>query len=363
LAALQIINDGISNDSVDKQSSDSKFSSFGPTSFSGVYNVKDYQIFNSTLGRLVPTYDKAMSNLLGSKPVDGLRLSQTTWSKSENLLRNSSQVLASAEHYLSATGALLQDLEGEGIAEIKSLLLQLDKALGTSQILVSGALANLTLSKRSEILDKSVSVNIRLNDGKRTIASSSSGYQPTPTFSAKRERLIVANSMPILLKHLMLRSLVLRVLRSLALCPRSLPPHTLSTAQEGRELPLPSIPVGGRLSQFSTQWEKRTSDPWVLSIIWGGRLELQFKQLPPLSESPIPFSVSSDPHKRLRLSEEVSVLLQKAAIEQVPTSSLGPGFYSHLLLVPKKKGGMRPVIDLSNLPCGPPFQNGDQQVH
>jgi hypothetical protein len=66
-----------------------------------------------------------MSNLLGSKPVDDLRLSQATWSKSKNLLRNSSQVLASAEHYLSATGALLQDLEGEGIAEIKSLLLQL----------------------------------------------------------------------------------------------------------------------------------------------------------------------------------------------------------------------------------------------
>jgi hypothetical protein len=93
-----------------------------------------------------------MSNLLGSKPVDGLRLPQSTWSKSENLLRISSQVLASAEHYLSAIGAHLQDLEGEAIAEIKSLLLQLDKAI------VSGALANFTLSKRSEILDKS-SVN------------------------------------------------------------------------------------------------------------------------------------------------------------------------------------------------------------
>jgi hypothetical protein len=50
------------------KSSGSKFSSFGPTPFPGVYNVKDYQIFNSTLGRLVPTCDKAMSNLLGSKP-------------------------------------------------------------------------------------------------------------------------------------------------------------------------------------------------------------------------------------------------------------------------------------------------------
>ena len=168
-----------------------------------------------------------MSNLLGSKPVDGLRLSQATWSKSENLLCNSSQILVSAEHYLSATGAILQDLEGKGIAEIKSLLLQLDKALGASQVLVSGALANFTLSKRSEILDKSsvnetlkdslmkspltdkifglslqkvqeevskapqsVSVNVRLNDGKRTIASSSSGYQPTPTFSAKRRKVV-----------------------------------------------------------------------------------------------------------------------------------------------------------------------------
>jgi putative NADH-flavin reductase len=103
-----------------------------------------------------------MSNLLGSKPVDGLRLSQATWSMSDNLPRKSSQVLASAEHYLSATG-VLQDLEGECIAEIKSLVLQLDKALGTSQVLVSGALANLTLSKKSEILDKS-SVNETFKD-------------------------------------------------------------------------------------------------------------------------------------------------------------------------------------------------------
>jgi hypothetical protein len=44
----------------------------------------------------------------------------------------------------------------------------------------------------------------------------------------------------------MLRSLVLRVFRNLALGPRSLPPRTLSTAQKGRELPLPYITVGGR---------------------------------------------------------------------------------------------------------------------
>jgi hypothetical protein len=36
--------------------------------------------------------------------------------------------------FVSATGVILQDLEGEGIAEIKSLLLQLDKALETSNL-------------------------------------------------------------------------------------------------------------------------------------------------------------------------------------------------------------------------------------
>jgi hypothetical protein len=45
----------------------------------------------------------------------------------------------------------------------------------------------------------------------------------------------------------------------------------------------------------------------------------------------------------------VYVVLQKSAIEQVPTSFLDPGFYSRLFLVPKKTGGMRPIIDLSIL--------------
>jgi hypothetical protein len=41
--------------------------------------------------------------------------------------------------------------------------------------------------------------------------------------------------------------------------------------------------------------------------------------------------------------------LAKRAVEEVPVSSIDPGFYSRLFLVPKKTGGMRPVIDLSIL--------------
>ena len=107
---------------------------------------------------------KSFSQLLGAKPVDGLLLSQSLWAKSENLLRSASHVQGTAEEFLlSAVGALLQGKEGDGLAEVKSLLLQVDQALGYSQCLLMGTLANFTLSKRREILEKS-SVNEILQD-------------------------------------------------------------------------------------------------------------------------------------------------------------------------------------------------------
>ena len=140
------------------------------------------------------------------------------------------------------------------------------------------------------------------------------------------------------------------MVRSLHLAPRLLPPRLLSTPPlEGEfQIPLPNSPVGGRLALFLDQWGEITTDSWVLSIIRGG-LDLQFKRRPPLSVTPIPFSVPSDPQRVLLLDTEVSTLLQKAAIELVPPSALDPGFYSRIFLVPKKTGGMRPVIDLSVL--------------
>ena len=226
ISALDVINDGLAkNDFSGKQASGSKFAGFAPASFPGIFSVKDSEIFNSTLGRVFPICDRGISNLLGAKPIDGLRLSQSTWSKSENLLRNSSQVLSTAEHYLSAAGSLLNQLEGEGIAEIKSLLLQVDKSLASSQCLSIGALANFTLAKRSELLDKSsvsenlkdsllrspltdrifglsldqvqqelskapqaVSVNVRVNDGKRTVTSSHSANSSQHPVPPKRKK-------------------------------------------------------------------------------------------------------------------------------------------------------------------------------
>jgi hypothetical protein len=81
----------------------------------------------------------------------------------------------------------------------------------------------------------------------------------------------------------------------------------------------------------------------------GGGLHLQFLRSPPLSEIPISLSHTSDKEKRILLSEEVQSLILKGAVERVHDPFQSPGFYSRLFLVPKKTGGMRPVIDLSIL--------------
>ena len=133
--------------------------------------------------------------------------------------------------------------------------------------------------------------------------------------------------------------------------PRKLPPRTLLSEPNPEmyyKTPLSQLPVGGRLTHFLKKWISITSDCWVLSVIRGG-LTLQFKEQPPLSPVPIPLSNTQDPQKFLLLSTEVETLLTKRAVEEVPVSSIDPGFYSRLFLVSKKTGGMRPVIDLSIL--------------
>ena len=145
---LQIINDRI----VANEYHFSKVSGFGLAFFNEHFCSKDYDIFDSTLGKLVPSCDKALSSSINARPLDRLRLSQSVWSKIENLLRNVSHVLGNAEHILSAVAPLLKDSSLP--AEIKPYLLQIDKALGAYQLFIKCSVANCTLSKRSEILEK-----------------------------------------------------------------------------------------------------------------------------------------------------------------------------------------------------------------
>ncbi len=45
------------------------------------------------------------------------------------------------------------------------------------------------------------------------------------------------------------------------------------------------------------------------------------------------------------LCEEIAVLLAKDAIEPVPPAEMRQGFYSPYFIIPKKGGGLRPILD------------------
>jgi len=55
------------------------------------------------------------------------------------------------------------------------------------------------------------------------------------------------------------------------------------------------------------------------------------------------------PEQARVMEQEVQTLLAKGAIEFVPLPDRESGFYSCYFIVPKKDGGMRPILDLRHL--------------
>ncbi len=87
---------------------------------------------------------------------------------------------------------------------------------------------------------------------------------------------------------------------------------------------------------------------WVLQTVEKG-YRIQFGAPPPPFKGLFLTSVS--PEQALILEQEVSSLLRKEAIEVVPPLDRESGFYSRYFIVPKKDGGLRPILDLRLLNC------------
>ena len=111
-------------------------------------------------------------------------------------------------------------------------------------------------------------------------------------------------------------------------------------------LPPQITPVGGRLSNFVEGWKRITNDPYVLSILAKG-YRLRFTSPPLLRQTPWEIRSPQGPEEILGMQEQITLMLQKNAITEVPPKS--PGFYSNVFLVQKASAGWRPVIDLKNL--------------
>ena len=105
-------------------------------------------------------------------------------------------------------------------------------------------------------------------------------------------------------------------------------------------------PVRGRLNNFVEGCKRITNDPYVLSIV-AKRCRLCFTSPPLLRQTLWEIRSSQGPQEILGMREQITLMLQKNAITEVPLDS--PRFYSNIFLVRKASGGWCPVIDLKNL--------------
>ncbi len=102
------------------------------------------------------------------------------------------------------------------------------------------------------------------------------------------------------------------------------------------------------LSYFLHEWERLPGvSLWVLRTIRTG-YTLQFGKNPPRFDG-VHLTVVNSAAKASVLQQELSSLLRKGAIEEVPQSEVERGFFSRYFLVPKRDGGLRPILDLRRL--------------
>ncbi len=93
------------------------------------------------------------------------------------------------------------------------------------------------------------------------------------------------------------------------------------------------------LSHFSHEWERPPGvSLWVLRTVRSG-YTLQFGRNPPCFVR-VHLTVVSSASKASVLQQELSSLLLKGAIEEVPQLDLKRGFFSSYFLLPKKDGGL-----------------------
>ncbi len=132
---------------------------------------------------------------------------------------------------------------------------------------------------------------------------------------------------------------------------RAAPPQAESTHRpvrraSRRRAASPASQPGPKSSRKSTKRFWSILDfrsRWLTRTIRLG-YAIQFARRPPKFNGVLETSVAVRNAPVLR--EEIAVLLAKDAIEPVPPAEMRQGFYSPYFIVPKKGGGLRPILDL-----------------
>ncbi len=127
--------------------------------------------------------------------------------------------------------------------------------------------------------------------------------------------------------------------------PQNAPPSVPSTTPPFRctTTGMSIVPLA-LLAQRLEAWLTLPSlSRWLTCTIRLG-YAIQFARRPPKFNGVLETSVAVRNAPVLR--EEIAVLLAKDAIEPVPPAERRQGFYSPYFIVPKKRGGLRPILDL-----------------
>ncbi|KAI2659532.1 ORF V: Enzymatic polyprotein [Labeo rohita] len=126
------------------------------------------------------------------------------------------------------------------------------------------------------------------------------------------------------------------------------PPATHFFPSDGTPtLGTPNVtPLRPLAENFSDWLNLPNPSRWLLRTIRLG-YAIQFARRPPKFRGVLTMSVQGPNTAVLRA--EIAVLLAKGAIETVPSAEMKKGFYSPYFIVPKKGGGLRPILDLSVL--------------
>ena len=103
---------------------------------------------------------------------------------------------------------------------------------------------------------------------------------------------------------------------------------------------------GARLSEFVEGWKHKTNDPYMLSIVAKG-YRLRFTSPPLLRKTPWEIRSPQGPDEVQGMSEQISLMLQKNAIMEVPPNS--PGFYLDVFLVCTSMQSVRRVASSDRL--------------
>ena len=107
-------------------------------------------------------------------------------------------------------------------------------------------------------------------------------------------------------------------------------------------IPLPEVPVGGRLRYFLSEWSQITSDPFVLNMITG--MEIDLWELPKQTHLPSPLRFNQE--ETAATDKLIQELLVKNAICTCERET--GDFVSTIFLRRKPNGSYRMILNLKN---------------